>query len=500
MPSQKINDNLSKKLKKYQIAELDLSIEKEKEIGKGAFGIVYRGQYKGEVVAIKCLLNANLSDTAKNFLNNEIASMSIGNRSPYILAFRGVCGTDIVSKYMPQGDLRRNLADKYLSLPWVSIRWQIALDIARGMEFLHEHDIIHRDLKSSNVLLTESFRAQVSDFDLSIINIESSSESNDEYVSKTSVGTLRWMAPELIVGPLPEYSKASDVYAYGVVLWEISTRLIPFSELQNDDILKAIVKGEYTKKLQAQLTSHSQIPEAIEKLMVKTWSKLPSKRPDARKLIKALETCGIFSIVQVKQKQKPISQDEDTFSMEFMPDLSAPFSLEEEAQKNDFEKQSKLDKQYRLFDATSINCSGYFKELLSKHKNVNTFLVDDDKNTLSLLGHAISNGELEVVKYLCERGANLIEKNQSFLFYLLLCSGERPQKQKAKYQIAQYALEKISALKLSEKELSILQADWGVCKIDLNESGQADALLMTLLNDKLTNFKMKTVCPSKGMN
>ena len=126
----------------------------------------------------------------------------------------------IITEYMSQGTLRMYLNKKEpYSLSTETIL-RLALDISRGMEYLHSQGVIHRDLKSNNLLLNDEMRVKVADFGTSCL------ETDQCWETKANMGTYRWMAPEMIKEK--PYTKKVDVYSFGIVLWELTTALLPF--------------------------------------------------------------------------------------------------------------------------------------------------------------------------------------------------------------------------------------------------------------------------------
>lgn len=125
----------------------------------------------------------------------------------------------IITEYMSQGTLRMYLHKKEpYSLSTETIL-RLALDISRGMQYLHSQGVIHRDLKSHNLLLNDEMRVKVADFGTSCLETQCRA-------SKGNMGTYRWMAPEMIKEK--PYTRKVDVYSFGIVLWELTTALVPF--------------------------------------------------------------------------------------------------------------------------------------------------------------------------------------------------------------------------------------------------------------------------------
>lgn len=125
----------------------------------------------------------------------------------------------IITEYMSQGTLRMYLNKKEPYSLSVETILRLALDISRGMEYLHSQGVIHRDLKSNNLLLNDEMRVKVADFGTSCLETQCRE-------AKGNMGTYRWMAPEMIKEK--PYTRKVDVYSFGIVLWELTTALLPF--------------------------------------------------------------------------------------------------------------------------------------------------------------------------------------------------------------------------------------------------------------------------------
>lgn len=199
-------------------------------IGNGGFGSVYKGVLQdGSKVAIKQLDQASKQGEQEFRVEVDVLSCL---HSPYLLALIGYCADHdhrlLVYEFMPNGSLQEHLySDGCPSNPpkldWET-RMRIALDAARGLEYLHEcidPPVIHRDFKSSNILLDRNYHAKVSDFGLAKLG----SDKVGGHVSTRVLGTQGYVAPEYaLTGHL---TTKSDVYSYGVVLLELLTGRVP---------------------------------------------------------------------------------------------------------------------------------------------------------------------------------------------------------------------------------------------------------------------------------
>ncbi|KAL3656108.1 hypothetical protein CASFOL_000504 [Castilleja foliolosa] len=211
---------------------------KSNVIGHGAFGFVYRGVLQnGTKAAIKLMDQAGGKQGEDEFT----AEVELLGRlhSPYLLSLIGYCSESnlkmLVYEFMANGGLQEHLYNTTTTTTTVgnrnvssNLNWKtrlrIALEAAKGLEYLHEHispPVIHRDFKSSNILLDKNFHAKVSDFGLAKFG----SEKAGGHVTTRVLGTQGYVAPEYaLTGHL---TTKSDVYSYGVVLLELLTGRVP---------------------------------------------------------------------------------------------------------------------------------------------------------------------------------------------------------------------------------------------------------------------------------
>jgi len=190
------------------------------EIGKGAFGTVYKADFFGIDVAVKQICSQNIKDPMEQiFVEREIAVLK-SCRHPNIVAFIGIVepdgnnGTQIVLEYLSKGDLGRYILDTRANISWAR-RVKICLDIACAMAYLHSRNIIYRDLKSENILLDDTGKAKLCDF-----GFARCVQKNERPV--TMCGTDEFMAPEVILEEA--YNEKSDIFSYGMLMFEIIAR------------------------------------------------------------------------------------------------------------------------------------------------------------------------------------------------------------------------------------------------------------------------------------
>jgi len=204
------------------------SLRFQSTLSSGACGEVWLGLFNGQQVAVKQLLRStdHTLEEVKAFAE-EIA-LSAGLSHPNVVSFVGVAWSRVdnlamAMEYCHMGDLRRFLRDTGRLLTWSRDKIRMAVGIAHALRYIHERDppIIHRDLKSKNVLLTETLEAKIIDFGVS--------RSRKDGFMTAGIGTPYWIAPEILEGK--RYTEQADIYSFGVVLSELDTCKTPYSDV-----------------------------------------------------------------------------------------------------------------------------------------------------------------------------------------------------------------------------------------------------------------------------
>ncbi|CAA0834862.1 PAS domain-containing protein tyrosine kinase family protein [Striga hermonthica] len=271
----------------YEISWEDLTIGEQ--IGQGCCGTVYHALWYGSDVAVKAFSKLEYTDELIFSFREEVSLMK-RLRHPNILLFMGAVTSPerlcIVTEFLPRGSLL-GLLQKSTSKFEMKRRISMALDVARGMNYLHHFNppIVHRDLKSSNLLVDKNWSVKVGDFGLSRLKHET-------YLTTMSgKGTPQWMAPEILRNEPAD--EKSDVYSFGVILWELATHRIPWDRLNSLQVIAAV--GFMNQRLD--------IPEDVDPCwasMIESCWREPQSRPSFQELVEQLKEMHKQCMIQLR--------------------------------------------------------------------------------------------------------------------------------------------------------------------------------------------------------
>ncbi|GLE11282.1 hypothetical protein PINS_up023648 [Pythium insidiosum] len=326
-----------------------------KFLAEGASGTVYKARWLGIDVAMKLikLPNAGASeDLYQTIIQNseqafiEEASICARLRHPNITLFiraghyEGKLG--ILTEFCARGSLK-DVLKQHFPLSWKR-KISLALHVAKGLTYLHARNptYIHRDLKASNILVTDTWMAKLADFGISKVSNfvrEPNGGPSASVVTMTAppdssnsinfaatqamaditsfAGTWRWNAPEILKDPMNcRYSRSTDMYSFGMVLWEIlSDGAIPFNAVRFDFEVRELVINSQ----RPQIKPSKGCPDTFVNLLLQCWAQNPSARPTAAQA--AAELASILEYMGGTKSALPADSMDSSF------DPSGVFSI-----------------------------------------------------------------------------------------------------------------------------------------------------------------------------
>ena len=249
----------------------------------GLYSRLYHGKYEDKAVAVKLITvpdddeNGCLGARLEKQFTKEVtllSRLSHPNVIKFVGAYKDPPVYCVLTEYLPEGSLRSFLhkpENRSLSMKKLI---EFALDIARGMEYIHSRHVIHRDLKPENVLIDEDFQLKIADFGIAC---------EEEYCDMLAddPGTYRWMAPEMI--KRKPHGRKADVYSFGLVLWEMVAGAIPYEDMNPIQAAFAVVHKNIRPAVPGDC------PAAMKALIEQCWSVAPDKRPEFWQIVKVLE-------------------------------------------------------------------------------------------------------------------------------------------------------------------------------------------------------------------
>lgn len=235
-------------------------------IGSGSFGTVYRGHWHGPV-AVKTLNVRDPTPAQYSAFKNEVSVLK-KTRHVNILLFMGCVKTQqlaIVTQWCEGSSLYKHLHVQETKFELMRIT-DIARQTSQGMDYLHAKNIIHRDLKSNNIFLHDDYTVKIGDFGLATVKGGRwTQESQGGRQIQQPSGSILWMAPEVIrMQDENPYTSQSDVYAFGIVLYELFSGCLPYSHINNKDQILFMVGRGYLRPDTTHL--RSDMPKPIRRL------------------------------------------------------------------------------------------------------------------------------------------------------------------------------------------------------------------------------------------
>ncbi|BFU18299.1 tyrosine kinase, putative [Entamoeba histolytica HM-1:IMSS-B] len=373
-----VDDNNKETAKLKIIIESDLSTKLDHTelkpvmppIGEGAFGLVFRGTYRGQDVAIKKMKARNLTEEQTKEFNHEVGMLS-QLRHQTIVSLIGAVYTEgeiaIVTEFAEFGSLSKMWGKREVSY---DLKIKIMDDLAVALQFLHQNQIIHRDIKGENVLVYSlnphsSVCGKLTDFG-TCRNVSERSLANKEL--STGIGTPTYMSPESLQGT-SNYSYPVDIYAYGMVLYET------FNEKQayeNDDrfnqpwmIPQFVIEGN-------RLERPDKMPDNYWNLITKCWDQEADKRPTATEILQEIASWNI----DINYVTGESSKKEDLNTPQIITEPKP--EVENEISKPLDENNSNSKESASSSSSASEKSSDVKKEDISKSESRSSASSDDD--------------------------------------------------------------------------------------------------------------------------
>ncbi|BBG94087.1 Protein kinase superfamily protein [Prunus dulcis] len=245
---------------------------------RGGFGSVHKGIYDGQEVAVKVMEWGEDGRT-----KSEIASLKKDFRQECIGATTDTDYASVITEYLSGGTLKAFLIQhrkKKLSLKTVNC---LAVDLTKGLSFLHSKNIVHRDVKTENVLLDKDGRVKIADFGVARLEASNLAEMTGY------TGTPRYMAPEVL--ECKPYNRKCDVYSFGICLWEMYCCDMPYPNITFSELTSAVVY----KNLRPEIPK--QCPSSLAKVMKQCWDGEPKRRPEMEEVVSMLEAINTSNSV-----------------------------------------------------------------------------------------------------------------------------------------------------------------------------------------------------------
>ncbi|CAI9261257.1 unnamed protein product [Lactuca saligna] len=295
----RIDTNTNRQRQDWEIDPSKLVIKSV--IARGSFGTVHRGLYDGLDVAVKLLdwgeeghrTDAEIASLRAAFTQEVVVwhkldhpnvtkfiGATMGTSELNIQADNGHFGVPrnsccVVVEYLPGGALKSFLIKNRRRKLAFKVVMQLALDLARGLNYLHTKKIVHRDVKTENMLLDKTRTLKIADFGVARVEASNPNDMTGE------TGTLGYMAPEVLNGSA--YNRKCDVYSFGICLWEIYCCDMPYPDLSFSEVTSAVVRQNLRPEIPRCC------PNSLATVMKRCWDANPDRRPEMDEVVAMLE-------------------------------------------------------------------------------------------------------------------------------------------------------------------------------------------------------------------
>ncbi|MBA0841128.1 hypothetical protein Goarm_003640, partial [Gossypium armourianum] len=247
----------------------------EDGIGATAGIAALRASFRQEVAVWQKLDHPNVTKfvgASMGTSNLRIPSQNASADNHSSMPSRACC---VVVEYLPGGTLKQYLIRNRRKKLAFKVVIKLALDLSRGLSYLHSKRIVHRDVKTENMLLDAHRNLKIADFGVARVEAQNPRDMTGE------TGTIGYMAPEVLDGK--PYNRTCDVYSFGICLWEIYCCDMPYPDLSFVDVSSAVARQNLRPEIPRCC------PNSLASIMRKCWDANPKKRPDMDEVVRMLE-------------------------------------------------------------------------------------------------------------------------------------------------------------------------------------------------------------------